>query len=87
MGDSGEVRGEVGMPNESFKKPICEHVKNILRGRKAWGLMHALTDTWAQLPSGTMELPVAQRQARAPAKRSRAGAPKAPIAMADLSHS
>ena len=38
LGDSGEVRGEAGMPNADFLKPITEHLKNLLRGRKARGL-------------------------------------------------
>ena len=86
LGDSGEVRGEAGMPNADFIKPITEHLKNLLRGRKAWGLAHQLTDTWAQLPAGVLELPLAQRFSRAQPnqKRSRAGGPKASVPMADL---
>ena len=42
FGHNGDVQGEAGMPNATCKKPICEHVKNVLRGRKAWGLRHQL---------------------------------------------
>ena len=83
IGADGEVRGEVGMPNESFKKPIGEHVKNLLRGRAAWGVSHQLTHTWAQMPAGQMQLPAAQRHQPAAKKRSRAGLPK-PVAMHNL---
>ena len=74
----GAVRGEAGMPNESFQKPICEHVKNLLRGRAAWGVKHQLSAVWAQLPAGQLQL--AQPFPTAPKKRSRAGLPK-PVAM------
>ena len=40
------------MPNQSFKSPITEHVKNILRGRKSWGLKHPLQQVWAQMRAG-----------------------------------
>ena len=83
LGNTGEVRGEAGMPNATFKKPIGEHVKNILRGRKAWGCRHQLVDSWAQLPAGKMELTAAQAHPVATAKRSRAGLPK-PTPMAPL---
>ena len=85
MGDSGEVRGEPGMPNGSFQKPISEHIKNIFRGRQAWGCKHQLVHEWAQMPAGQLELPAGKRFTRgAPsAKRSRAGLPK-PVAMAPL---
>ena len=84
LGGTGEVRGEPGMPNGTFKKPIGEHVKNTLRGRKAWGLKHVLVDTWAQLPAGQMELAAAVAHPRGAAKRSRAGAPIRALSMAEL---
>ena len=79
IGNTGEVRGEPGMPNASFKKPIGEHVKNILRGRKRWGCKHQLTETWAELPAGKMELSAADAHPVAARKRSRAAAPARPV--------
>jgi len=80
LGNTGEVRGEIGMPNATFCKPIGEHVKNLLRGRKAWGLKHQLTDTWAQLPAGTMELVGAAAFARRVPKKRQRAAPEKPVA-------
>ena len=37
-------------------KPLAEYIKNILRGRKAWGLKIKLSGKWAELPKGTVEL-------------------------------
>ena len=85
LGHTGEVRGEAGMPNATFKKPIGEHVKNILRGRARWGCNHQLVGTWAKLPAGQMELTGAAAFPRAAPKRSRSGEPvRAPVAMAPL---
>ena len=79
LGNTGEVRGEAGMPNGTFKKPIGEHIKNLMRGRQAWGCKHVLTDKWAQLPAGKMELTGADVYARPERKRSRATAPERPL--------
>ena len=84
IGGTGEVRGEAGMPNATFCKPIGEHIKNTLRGRKAWGLKHMLTGTWAELPAGQMELAASVAHGGAPAKRCRASAPGRAQPMADL---
>ena len=81
IGNTGEVRGEAGMPNAKFKKPVGEHVKNLLRGRAAWGLKHALTATWAELPAGQMELSGAAVHPRASKKRRRAAPEGGPVSM------
>ena len=63
-----------GAPNASMRKPIAEHVKAVLRGRAPWGLRHRLTKTWAQLPSGKLELSAdAAMPKRRGAKRARSG--------------
>ena len=84
IGADGEVRGEVGMPNESFKKPIGEHIKNMLRGRKAWGLEHPLQENWAQLPAGQLVLSNAAALPACAPKRARAEGPRASVKMAKL---
>ena len=84
MGNTGEVRGAVGMKNATFKKPIGEHVKNILRGRARWGCTHQLSRVWAQLPAGQMELTKEQAYPAPSAKRKRAPAADGPSQMANL---
>ena len=55
-GMRGRLNGiEVG-PNLQIKEEIAEYVKNILRGRKSWGLMHFLQKEWAKLPKGELVL-------------------------------
>lgn len=83
-GHNGDVAGEAGMPNATCKGPIVEHVKNVLRGRAAWGLQHPLQEEWAQLPPSQPVLAGAVRFAPEPTrKRARAPASGAPQ-MADL---
>ena len=55
-GKTGAVDGPVGAENMTLKGPISKFVKNILRGRAAWGVTHHLTEKWAELPNKTMEL-------------------------------
>ena len=55
-GATGECEGEAGMDIATFKGPITEHAKNILRGREKWGLRHPLQAQWAQLPAGKLAL-------------------------------
>ena len=56
------------------KKEISEHVKNVLRGRAAWGLRHQLQAEWAQLPPTQLHLTKEAAMPRAAgAKRARVG--------------
>jgi len=66
-----------GAPNLSMEKPIAEHVKNVLRGRQAFGLTHGLTRKWAQLPKGKRELSATASLPARNVKRARPG-PVAP---------
>ena len=85
LGHNGDVVGEAGMPNATCKKPIGEHVKNVLRGRKAWGLAHPLQETWAQLPAGKMVLSDAAALPACAPKRERAPPmPRSSMKMAKL---
>ena len=70
----GNLNEIPGGPNATMRKPIAEHVKNVLRGREPWGLKHRLTKDWAQLAAGKLELKakVAMRK-KDGAKRARAG--------------
>ena len=74
LGHNGDVVGEAGMPNATCKKPIAEHVKNILRGRAAWGLVHPLQAVWAQLPSNELVLSDAAALPQCAAERAEGGA-------------
>ena len=84
LGHNGDVVGEAGMPNATCKKPIAEHVKNVLRGRKAWGLEHPLQENWAQLPAGQLVLSNAAALPACAPKRARAEGPRASVKMAKL---
>ena len=84
LGHNGDVVGEAGMPNATCKKPIAEHVKNILRGRAAWGLVHPLQAVWAQLPSNELVLSDAAALPQCAAKRARKAAPVKAVTMAAL---
>ena len=66
------------------KKPITEHVKNVLRGRAAWGLVHPLQAVWAQLPSSELVLSDAAALPQCAAKRARKAAPVKAVTMAAL---
>ena len=46
-----------------------EYVKNVLRGRAAWGLKHRLTRKWAELPAQKRALTMAEAMPRV-AKRA-----------------
>ena len=52
-GLTGALTKLPGEDNKKGQTVLVEHAKNILRGREAWGLRHALTAKWAQLPLGT----------------------------------
>lgn len=72
-GRTGAMLPLPGMPNETMHRPLGEYLKEVLRGRKAWGLKHRLQDTWAELPSGRMELSIEQAMPKLRVKRARAG--------------
>ena len=67
------MEGPPGAQNETLTAPIAEHVKNTLRGRRAWGLQHGLSDTWAELPRGKVVLSKAVAFPGPLAKRRRSG--------------
>ena len=70
----GRMNGIEGAPNITVKDDIAEYVKNILRGRKAWGLKHFLQKEWAKLPQGELVLDKEAAMPRAAGhKRARAG--------------
>ena len=75
------------MPNETCKKPIAEHVKNIMRGRKAWGLNHQLQEKWAELPPSQPVLSAAdafEEPEQRMAKRKREAPPTMAVPMGKL---
>jgi hypothetical protein len=84
MGGNGEVRGEADLDNATYRKPIAEHVKNILRGREKWGLRHRLAKAWAQLPAGKLELSDEAAYRVRARKRGRAASPEHPPRMLNL---
>ena len=83
-GKTGEVDGAEGSQNKTMRAPIGEHVKNLLRGRHAWGLRHGLQEAWAELPRGQMVLTGAAAMPGPAAKRVRRGVAGGPVRMANL---
>ena len=76
-GKTGELSGAAGLSIKSLKSPITEHIKEILRGRKEWGIKHILAENWAELPAGTNALSYEASMPGPSAKRARASRPEA----------
>ena len=67
----GKLKPILGADNAYMKARIAEHVKNILRGRRRWGLKVRLSKAWAEAPPTKLELTPAEAMPRAGTKRAR----------------
>jgi len=87
-GRDGAPLPSPGLPNATMLAPLCEYLKNVLRGRARWGLKHRLTTSWAELPTARKSLSKDEAQPRRSVKRMRVGPSsggEAPPAMGALS--
>lgn len=78
-GISGALKELLGAPLETLKGILPEYIKNVLRGRAAWGLKHRLTRKWAELPAQKRALTMAECMPRV-AKRAANNARVPPLA-------